>query len=54
MFILCGMILEAGKNLFRDFWSPFSIPFFPARNNLKKERTDYGPCLARTPRGGFI
>ena len=27
MFILCSLILEARENLFRDFWSPFSIPF---------------------------
>ena len=42
MFILSGLILEAGENLFRDFWSPFGISFnrFSARN-LKK--TDYGP-----------
>ena len=28
MFILSGLILEAGENLFRDFWSPFSISFY--------------------------
>ena len=39
MFILCGLILEAGENLFRDFWSPFSISFlFFFRAYLKKKR----------------
>ena len=27
MFILCVLILEARKNLFWDFWSPFSFPY---------------------------
>ena len=38
MFILFGLILEVGEILFRDFWSPFSIPFvfFSERNYLKK------------------
>ena len=37
MFILFGLILEVGKNLFRDFWSQFSISFtcFSARNYKK-------------------
>ena len=37
MFILSGLLLEVGENLFRDFWSPFSISFicFSARNYLK-------------------
>ena len=39
MFILSGLILEDGENLFRDFWSLFNIPFvcFFARNNLRKK-----------------
>ena len=39
MFTLCGLILEARENLFRNFWSPFSISFYffsSERNNLKK------------------
>ena len=28
MFTLSGLILEARENLFRDFWSPFSISFY--------------------------
>ena len=42
MFILSGLFLEDGENLFRDFWSPFSIFFltFSARPNyLKKKST---------------
>ena len=51
MFILCGLILEAGENLFRDFWSPFSISFvcFSARNYLKKTRT----ALRAVPEGSL-
>ena len=47
MFILCGLILEAGENLFRDFWSPFSISFYfsSARNYLKKREPPL--CRAR-------
>ena len=48
MFSLCGLILEAGENLFRDFLSPFSISFvsFSARNYLKKtSEPTYGPCV---------
>ena len=35
MFTLCGLILEARENLFRNFWSPFSISFYfsSERNN---------------------
>ena len=41
MFTLCGLILEAHENLFRNFWSPFSISFyFSSARNLKKTRTD--------------
>ena len=43
MFILSGLILEAGENLFRDFWSPFGISFnrFSVRN-LKKTKPTMG------------
>ena len=50
MFTLCGLILEARENLFRDFWSPFSISFY-FYSERKKSRTDYGPYSARTPPG---
>ena len=38
MFTLSGLILEDGENLFRDFWSLFSISFicFSMRNYFKK------------------
>ena len=43
MFTLSGLFLEDGENLFRDFWSPFSISFitFSACPNyfLKKKST---------------
>ena len=44
MFTLCGLILEAQENLFRDFWSPFSISFylFSERNYLKKTQPTTG------------
>ena len=49
MFTLSGLILETRQNLFRDFWSPFSISFyFSSERNLKKTRTDYGPYSAWT------
>ena len=37
MFTLCGLTLEARENLFRNFWSPFSISFYfsSERNKLK-------------------
>ena len=40
MFTLCGLILEARENLFRNFWSPFSIYFYfsSERNNKKTNR----------------
>ena len=39
MFTLCGLILEARENLFRNFWSPFSIYFyFSSERNKKKNR----------------
>ena len=50
MFTLSGLFLEDGENLFRDFWSPFSISFlsFSARRNyLKKVK----PTLGRTRAG---
>ena len=55
MFTLCGLIFEARKTLFRDYWSPFSIYFYfsSARNYLKK--TNRGPCPTGTlARQGFI
>ena len=48
MFILCGLILEAGENLFQDFWSPFSIPFVFFSVTIKKTQPAYGPCPTRT------
>ena len=44
MFTLCGLILEARENLFRDFWSPLCISFnrFSARNYLKKTKPTMG------------
>ena len=55
MFTLCGLILEARENLFRNFWSPFSISFyFSSERNNKKNEPTYGPCPTRTPaRGGL-
>ena len=40
MFTLCGLILEARENLFRNFWSPFSIYFYfsSEQNNKKMNR----------------
>ena len=39
MFTLCGLILEARENLFRNFWSPFSISFyFSSERNKKTNR----------------
>ena len=55
MFTLSGLFLEDGENLFRDFWSLFSISFlsFYARQNyFKKSQTDLGPFSARTLRAG--
>ena len=53
MFTLCGLILEARENLFRDFWSRFSISFYfsSERNYLKKNETDLGPYPSGTPPG---
>ena len=51
MFTLPGLILEARENLFRDFWSPFSISFYFS-SERKKNGTDYGPYSARTPQAG--
>ena len=51
MFTLSGLILEARENLFRDFWSPFSISFYFFFFRAKKNGTDYGPYSARTPPG---
>ena len=55
MFILSGLFLEDGENLFRDFWSPFSISFltFSARPIFfSKSQPPYGPCPTRTPQPG--
>ena len=51
MFTLCGLILEARENLFKNFWSSFSISFYfsSERNNLKKTNRPNGPCPTRTP-----
>ena len=40
MFILSGLFLEDGENLFWDFWSSFSISFltFSARPNYFKKK----------------
>ena len=58
MFILCGLILEAGEILFRDFWSPFSFPFvfFLSVTIFKnKYNRPNGSCLTRTlGPAGFI
>ena len=53
MFTLSGLILEVRKNLFRDFWSPFSIYFYflPSGIIKKNRETDFGPYSARTPPG---
>ena len=49
MFILSGLMLEVEENLFRDFWSPFSISFYflSERNYLKKTK----PTMGRTRAG---
>ena len=49
MFTLSGLILETRENLFRDFWSPFSISFYfsSERNYLKKTK----PTMGRTRAG---
>ena len=55
MFTLSGLILETRQNLFRDFWSPFSISFyFSSERNLKKTRTDYGAYSTWTPPAGGL
>ena len=43
MFILSGLILEVRENLFRDFWSWFSISFicFSAHNVFLKKKPTY-------------
>ena len=50
MFTLCGLILEARENLFRNFSSPFSISFYfsSERNYLKKTAE---PTMGRTRPG---
>ena len=58
MFILSGLILEVGQNLFRDFWSPFSISFYfsSARNYffLEKREPPLGRARAGLRSGGTI
>ena len=57
MFTLCGLILEAGENVFRDFWSQFSIYFltFSARlNYLKKGQPTPGRTRAGLLGPAFI
>ena len=47
MFTLSGLILEARENLFRDFWSPFSISFYFFSSERKKTE----PPIGRTRPG---
>ena len=57
MFNSSGIFLEDGKNLFRDFWSPFSISFiyFFARQNIIFKRNQLSVVPARdSAGGGFI
>ena len=56
MFTLPGLFLEDGENLFRDFWSPFSISFLSfSACPIKKTNRPTGPCPARTlARPAFI
>ena len=58
MFTLSGLILEARENLFRDFWSPFSISFYfsSERNYFKKRgnRPAGRVRLGLPARRGFI
>ena len=56
MFILYGLILEAGENLFRDFWCLFSISFvsFSVRNYLKKSEPTPGRTRAGLRPGGLF
>ena len=51
MFTLSGLILGTRQNLFRDFWSPFSISFYFSSERIykKKTGTDSGPYPARKP-----
>ena len=53
MFTLSGLILEARENLFRDFWSPFSISFYfsSERNYLKKTRNRLWAVLGQDTAG---
>ena len=53
MFILSGLFVEDGENLFREFWSPFGISFlFLHVRIIKKKETDFGPYPSGTPRAG--
>ena len=56
MFTLCGLILEARENLFRNFWSPFSISFyFSSARNIKKTNRPTGRVrLGLRPEVAFI
>ena len=50
MFTLSGLILGTRQNLFRDFWSPFSISFyFSSEWNYLKKNAE--PTLGRTRPG---
>ena len=52
MFTLCGLILEARENLFRNFWSPFSISFyFSSERNKKKTNRLWAVPELDTARG---
>ena len=54
MFTFSGLILEARENLFRDFWSPFSISSYFSSERKKTQPTSgcNRPKLSRP--GGFI
>ena len=56
MFIFSSLILEAGENLFRDFWSPFSISFdFSTERNVLKKRNRLRAVPERdSARGRYI
>ena len=53
MFTLSGLILETRENLFRDFWSTFSISFYFSSewNYLKKTRNRLCAVLGQDTAG---
>ena len=52
MFTFSGLILETRENLFRDFWSQFSISFyFSSERNLKKTRNRLWAVLGQDTAG---